>query len=248
MTTSSPTTVVLVHGAWHGSWCWHNVVSELDRLGVDAIAVELPGHGTPGSSKRKWNTMSSYVDHVQSVVESIDGEVVLVGHSMGGLVVQRALETRLVKAAVLVASIPRRGATGALIRLAQSHPTRVLETLSLSLWPLVATDDLVREHFFQSNTDTAIVEHAGSKMQNESYPAFLSMLLRRPRPWRVSGLGTPIPVVAAAHDAIFTLDEQRDLATAYGADLEVIDCAHDIMLETRWPELAAHIAEVAGAS
>lgn len=119
MTPATLPTVVLVHGAWHAAWCWDNVASGLADSGIDAIAVDLPGHDVAGSSKRKWNTMSSYVGRVRSVVDSIEGDVVLVGHSMGGLVVQRVLETTRVKAAVLVASVPRRGATGALIRLAK---------------------------------------------------------------------------------------------------------------------------------
>ena len=39
-------TVVLVHGAWHGAWCWSALQAELDRRGVPSLAVELPGHGT----------------------------------------------------------------------------------------------------------------------------------------------------------------------------------------------------------
>lgn len=240
----STPTVILVHGAWHGAWCWENVVTELERSGIDTIAVDLPGHETPGSSKRKWNTVQSYVDHVHKVIDSVDGEVVLVGHSMGGLVSQRVLETRRLQAAVLVASIPLRGVGGVLARLARSHPDQVLSTLSLSLWAIVANDDRVREQFFRPDTDSAVVRHAGAKMQNESYPAFLSMLFRTPRPWRVSGYETPISVVAARHDAIFTLREQSDLARAYDSELQIIDCAHDIMLEPQWPELVDHIKEV----
>ena len=240
---TSPT-VVLVHGAWHAKWCWKNTIESLERSGITAIAVDLPGHETPGSSKRKWNTLSSYVDHVHSTIESVDGDVVLVGHSMGGLVVQRVLEKRTVKAAILVASIPRRGVSALLARLTRAHPDQVASTLSLSLWAFVANDDRVREQFFSPDTDALVVSEAGAQMQNESYPAFLSMLFRWPRPRAVLENGTPISVVAARHDTIFTLDEQHDLASTYGAELLVIDSAHDIMLEPAWPELVEHIAEV----
>lgn len=240
----STPTVVLVHGAWHGGWCWDNVVQELGRHDIDAIAVDLPGHDAPGSSKRKWNTLYSYADHVRDVVDTIEGEVVLVGHSMGGLVTQRVLETRPVRAAVLVASIPRKGVGALLARLTRAHPDRVLSTLSLSLWAFVANDERVREQFFTSSTDPAVVRDAGAKMQNESYPAFLSMLLRWPRPSLVIANKTPVSVVAARHDAIFTLEEQRDLAHTYDSELTIIDCAHDIMLEPQWPELVEHIRGV----
>lgn len=236
-------TVVLVHGAWHGSWCWENIVDDLERSGIAVTAVDLPGHVVPGSSRRLWNSFSSYVDHVSEVVDAIDGDVVLVGHSMGGLVTQRVLETRTLAAAVLVASVPQRGVTGVVLRLIRDHPGQFLSTMSLSLWAIVANDERVREHLFSPDTDESVVTAAGKKLQNESYPAFLSMLLRWPKPAKVRSGATPITVVAAKHDAIFTLAEQRSLAEAYNVEPNEIDCGHDIMLESRWPELAEHIKE-----
>ena len=125
-------TVVLVHGAWHGGWCWANVEQHLADAGIATIALNLPGHDTPGSSKRIWNTVKSYVSHVGEVLDELDGEAVVVGHSMGGLVTQRVLETRRVAAAMLVASVPPRGVAGTLARLARREPRQVAETLTLS--------------------------------------------------------------------------------------------------------------------
>ncbi|MGA0194495.1 MAG: alpha/beta fold hydrolase, partial [Ilumatobacteraceae bacterium] len=45
---SSPL-VVLVHGAWHGAWCWAPLQTELDRRGIASLAVDLPGHGSTGA-------------------------------------------------------------------------------------------------------------------------------------------------------------------------------------------------------
>lgn len=72
-------TVVLVHGAWHGAWCWASVLAGLDERGVPAVAVDLPGPG-----------LHDDVDHVRGVLDGIDGAVVLVGHSYGGAVVTGA--------------------------------------------------------------------------------------------------------------------------------------------------------------
>jgi len=83
-------------------------------------------------------------------------------------------------------------------------------------------------------------------MQNESYVAFLSMLTRWPRPSRVRQVDTPVSVVAAEHDEIFTLDEQRSLAAAYDTSLAIIDCAHDIMLDDGWPILVDNITLTLG--
>jgi pimeloyl-ACP methyl ester carboxylesterase len=71
--------VVLVHGAWHGAWCWAEVVDELDALGVSNEAVELP--------------LTGLVDDAAVVREAIERAgpgVVVVGHSYGGIVISQA--------------------------------------------------------------------------------------------------------------------------------------------------------------
>jgi pimeloyl-ACP methyl ester carboxylesterase len=72
-------TVVLVHGAWHGPWCWASVLAGLDEVGVPAVAVELPLAG-----------LHHDADHLRGVLDGIEGGVVLVGHSYGGGVITDA--------------------------------------------------------------------------------------------------------------------------------------------------------------
>lgn len=76
------TQVVLVHGAWHGSWCWEEVLAELRVREIDAVAVELPFTG--------------FVDDVETVRSAVAGEgepVVVIAHSYGGAVVSQAVST-----------------------------------------------------------------------------------------------------------------------------------------------------------
>jgi len=235
-------TAVLVHGAWHGAWCWEDVKGAIEEEGFRVLNVDLPGHWAAGSKNRKWSTFASYVEHACLAVDSIDGPVVLVGHSMGGLVTQRLLEDLDVAKAMLVASVPRRGALGVTLRLARSHPKLMAQAnLTLSMWPFVSTQELVRQHFFGTDTSDEVVASAAEKMQNESYVAYLSMIARPPRPNAVS---SPVEVIAAKDDAIFTLEEQHDLARAYGHEqATVLSGAHDLMLEPVWPELAGLIVE-----
>ena len=241
--TEQPT-IILVHGAWHGSWCWDEVASKLRDAGLKVIAVDLPGHNKPGNSRRNWKRMGDYVAHVRGVVQRVEGEVVLVGHSMGGLVTQIVLEDEQVQHGILVASIPRKGVGGALARLVKFDAPQVIEAAkSLSLWPMVATDERVKHHFFKEGVSDEVVTAAGAKMQNESIVAFAAMIARWPRPKDVK---SPITVVAATHDTIFTPAEQADLAEAYGVPLIEIYCGHDIMLEPQHGELVDIIIERAG--
>ena len=81
-------TVVLVHGAWHGAWCWDEVVAMLEDDGVTAVAVDLPGHGESG------DPFGDLHDDAAAVRRAIDGlggaPVVLCGHSYGGAVITEA--------------------------------------------------------------------------------------------------------------------------------------------------------------
>src|ERR1035437_8353875 len=77
-------TFVLVHGAWHGGWCWAAVINQLERLGDRAYAVDLPGHGMNRADRAKV-TLDSYVNSVAEFIERRDlKNVVLAGHSLGG--------------------------------------------------------------------------------------------------------------------------------------------------------------------
>ncbi len=102
-------TFVLVHGAWHGGWCWEPVQQLLQADGHRVIAPDLPGHGDddtdPGAV-----SLSLYVDHLQGVIEKQPEPVVLVGHSLGGLsisAVASALPDRVAAMVYLAAFVPQ---------------------------------------------------------------------------------------------------------------------------------------------
>lgn len=79
--------ILLVHGAWHGAWCWATLQAELDRRGLPSYAVDLPGHGL---STLPLGDLYGDAEHVATVLAGLDDEVVLVGHSYGGAVVTHA--------------------------------------------------------------------------------------------------------------------------------------------------------------
>jgi pimeloyl-ACP methyl ester carboxylesterase len=80
----APGTVVLVHGAWHGSWCWDQVAERLDAAGIPNLALDNP------SADRADATLADDVANVVAALDAIDGPVVLVGHSYGGAVITEA--------------------------------------------------------------------------------------------------------------------------------------------------------------
>ncbi len=99
---------VLIHGGFHGAWCWSRTVSELQRLGHEAIAVDLPGHGERRDER---STLADRRDAIVSVLRPGD---VLVGHSGGGYDITLAADAapHLVSHMVyLAAGLPLEGRT-----------------------------------------------------------------------------------------------------------------------------------------
>jgi pimeloyl-ACP methyl ester carboxylesterase len=82
---------VLVHGAWHGAWCWRDVAPALRAAGHEVEAIDLPGHGG-GPRPEAELTLDAYVDAVCAAVRRAPRPSVLVGHSLGGLSITGAAE------------------------------------------------------------------------------------------------------------------------------------------------------------
>ena len=106
-------TYVLVHGSWHGAWCWYKIVPRLQAAGHKAVAVDLPGHGkdrTPPGDV----TMRDYVDCIGRAIDELGEPVILVGHSRGGIAITQAAEAhadRITRLVYLAAYLVPNGQT-----------------------------------------------------------------------------------------------------------------------------------------
>lgn len=102
---------VLVHGAYHGGWCYEKIVPLLEAAGHTAIAVDLPGHGNnvlPIGDV----SLDAYVNHVCDIVSAQPAPVILVGHSLGGMTITQVTERLPEKVAwvvYLTAMMPKNG-------------------------------------------------------------------------------------------------------------------------------------------
>ena len=84
-------TFVLVHGAWHGAWCWDKVAALLREKGHKVEAPDLPGHGSDDTPLPEV-TLQAYTDKICDILKAQDEQVILVGHSMGGVVISQVAE------------------------------------------------------------------------------------------------------------------------------------------------------------
>lgn len=238
-----PTPLLFVHGAWHGAWCWDEYFLDyFTGQGYHVHALSLREHGNSEKRGRlRWTTIADYVADVAQVAADLPTAPVLIGHSMGGAIVQKYLETHQAPAGVLLASMPPAGVLATTLRILLRHPLVFLKmNLTLSLAPLIATPELVRENFCSADMPAEQVRRYGARMQDESYRAFLDMLIfNRPKPKRVK---TPLFVMGGKNDTIFHPEEVAATGGAYGAPVIMYDnMAHDMMLEAGWQMVAEDI-------
>ncbi|RRV70147.1 alpha/beta fold hydrolase [Stutzerimonas stutzeri] len=76
--------VVLIHGAWAGSWVWDSLQDGLRDAGHRPRAVDLPGNGSDATPLAEVS-LQRYVEHVGALIETLSGPIHLVAHSGGGI-------------------------------------------------------------------------------------------------------------------------------------------------------------------
>jgi len=231
------TPLLFQHGAWHGAWCWQLWMDYFASLGYEVHAISLPGHGKSSCNKGHINfySLKDYVDTLAGEIKTISLAPVVVGHSMGGAVLQKYLETHSLPGAVLLATLPTIGMLPMTLRLLWRHPVPMLKgflTFNLHQW--VGSPGLARELFL--NADTKVdVEAFYRQLVSETLLGIRFM-------WPYAGLNpvkTPVLVIAGERDAVFTVAEEQSTARKYQAECVVVKGqAHNLMLESAWQQVA----------
>jgi len=237
------TPLLFMHGAWHQAHSWELWLDYFADLGYETHAISLPGHGRSSLHKHHLNFYSfqDYVDALAAEIASIKPTPVVMGHSLGGAVVQAYLADHQLPAAVLLATLPSCGITPMTLRLLGKKPLAFgLGLLALNLYRWVGTPELAK--FLFLNRDTRVnVEQFQATLCGES----MRVALRLQLPFaRVNRERTPMLVVAGENDAMFTVKEQQATARKYGATCLVIkDQPHNLMMESAWKQVADQVHE-----
>ncbi len=211
--------------------------------GYDAHAVSLRGHGrSEGNERLNAASIQDYVADVAQVAQSLPQPPVVIGHSMGGLVVQKYLERFRAPAGILMASCPATGLAGSGLYWAAQSPFLALKTVAMmeaykhSPHP---SPVLAHTYMFSAQMPRWKVERYAKYLVLESLQAVLDMATVLPNPRAVK---TPMLVLGAANDAVFPRYEVENTARAYNAPVKIFpNMAHAMMLEDGWQSVAQHI-------
>ncbi|UUO02915.1 alpha/beta fold hydrolase [Mycolicibacterium novocastrense] len=233
--------LLFIHGAWHAAWCWENFLGFFAEKGYRAIAVSLRGHGgSPVPKRFRFCTLADYIEDVESVVTQLPGAPVLIGHSMGGFIVQKYLERNDAPAAVLLASASVHGSRGFAQRLMRRHPWLMFRNMITGdAAHGFNTPTVARAMFYSQSTAEADVARYAALVGNESLRVAFDTFRPIARPEEVT---TPVLVLGAQLDAAITLAEVGATAEAYGGEAVVFPgMGHNMMLEPGWSEVAGRI-------
>lgn len=230
------TPLIFQHGAWHGAWCWRYWQELFAEWGWVSHAHSLPTHGQSAKKRPiRLCSLGYYRDILKQQVDACGQTPVVIGHSMGGAITQWYLShIGDLPAAVLLASMPLYDYPWRYLLLDPLGMT--IATLTWHGYPLVRSAERAKA-LFLSEDPLISAEDLHKKLDDESLvvPLQLNPFTWRPR----KNPKTPVLVMGAEKDALFSIKEQETLAKHYGGDFYLIkETAHNAMIERSSQESA----------
>jgi pimeloyl-ACP methyl ester carboxylesterase len=237
-------TFVLVHGAWGAASHWEKVVPLLEAEGHRVVTVDWPGHGAD-PAPISGLTLEACARKVAAAVEAADEPVVLVGHSMGGMVVTQAAEyahDRIEKLVYVAAFLPADGQSlpdlaGTFEGADNVQPQLLVDEAEGTCW--LPHDAAIELFWAECSDDDA--QRAADELGVESLTAMVT-----PVQITEEGAGAlPRAYIECLRDQAITIDLQRYMHSVRPCDPVLqIDTDHGAML-SRPEELAAHLLSLA---
>ncbi|GAA0593054.1 alpha/beta hydrolase [Caenispirillum bisanense] len=244
--------LLFVHGAFCGAWIWeeHFLPFFADR-GWEACAVSLRGHGRSGNrDDLDRYGMSDFIADVGQAMADLRRPAVLVGHSMGGMVVQKVMDAPPPGAprpvgVVLMASLSPWGLWPTSTFMMTARPDLLREIAMIQLvGPEAATPAGMKAAMLSDHADPRDAERWYALMQPESRLATVQLSwLVPPLPTVLPESRPPVLVLGAERDVFVPPAVVEATACYYKADALRIfpDTAHAMMLEPHWHEVAEYL-------
>lgn len=221
---------VLIHGAWHGGWCWFKLATRLRAAGHVVSCPDLPGHGVDRTMATTDVTMDAYVERAVSVIDAASEPVVLVGHSMGGAVVSQSAEARpdRIRASVyLAAYAPAHGQSVFQIARADPHDRMGARmVMSSDRKRITLKPETLREGLYADCTDEDVTLACSLLVAQASAPLAAPMALTDARYGRV-----PRHYIECTQDLAVSIGAQRSMPGRAGCvSVHRLDTSHSPFL------------------
>lgn len=236
------TPLLFVHGANIGAWCWAEYfLPWFAERGFPVHALSLRGHGaSAGRERLDFLGIAEYAEDVAAVVAGLERPPVLVGHSMGAVVVQKYLERGSAPAAVLACPVPPWGLLPSTMMLAFTRPALFAGLHSVAAGGRASMETLA-EALFAGPVDRERLAGAYTRMQRESNRALADLAgWGLPQRWRMNLPQTL--VLGAERDVLIPHSAAESAARMLDADYLLLEgIGHGVMLDHGWERAAAAI-------
>ena len=235
--------LLFIHGAFMGAWVWEiYFLPFLAQQGYEVHALSLRGHGqSEGRERLLWFGLDDYVKDIEDAIKDIGGPPILIGHSMGGTIVQRYMRGHELSGAVLMASIPPHGIIGSMLESSLVDPfTIVAATLLQAHLPRDMRTWPTRRLFFSQDLPHHKLRKFLARMQPESLRAILEM--NTPILSKRYGGEFPILIIGGGRDVLIPANFVRRTARHYQVDAWICpNVAHSMMLDKHWRDVADYL-------
>ncbi len=237
MPTQQPA-VLFVHGSCVGAWIWaETFLPYFKAHGFPAYALSLTGHGgSPGRERLNYLRLSDYTEDTDAAIRRIGQPLVLVGHSMGGAVVQNVIRTGgQALGIVLMASVPAHG-LGLASTMMMLRDPELWQQLAIfnSLWAGSIDRDVLRRGLLSDRIDAAEFETRMAQTHFESplvgmelatFPNFAAF------PWQMP----PTLILGGGDDRFLPVSEIQATASYYGTEAVILEeMSHTMMVDPDW--------------
>mmetsp|Transcript_73560 Transcript_73560/g.137451 ORF Transcript_73560/g.137451 Transcript_73560/m.137451 type:complete len:379 (+) Transcript_73560:45-1181(+) len=258
---TKPVTILFIHGSYHAAWCWEPYFLPYFReRGFNSYALSLRGQGQGSVAVEEAlpvaGTLETHAADVAAYAAALHGQhgqpVVVVGHSFGGLIVQRAVfdlcssQPSVIGGMALLSSVPPTGLSGGVWRVLMSDPGLAFNiTWGFVTRAFERDNRLCRQLFFDDDMENTQVGQYASQMKGSSPPGTRLLDLRElqnslPVP---AARKVPVLVLGGTDDKIVDVQAMKETSEMHSAELELLDgLPHDAMLCTQWEASAKAIA------
>ncbi len=224
--------MILIHGAWHGGWCWVRVAPLLEAAGYTVSTPTLPGHGTLPSLLLKKITLRAYANAIGDILTYLSEPAILVGHSVvGGIVLHEAAERwpeRIEQLIYVSALMPPRGSTAMeLIALNTADPAPLERAMHIDQQRSICTlkPTLVGELFYH---DCRVEDIAYAR--NHLCPQALVPLLTPVETTEARFGRIPRSYIQCLNDRVLSLDMQQAMCQEYPCLVRQLHSGHSPFL------------------
>lgn len=237
--------ILFVHGASAGSWNWETFLHFFAAEGYDCYALNLRGHApNPPLADLGQVSMTDYAEDVRGVLRELGGDVVLIGHSMGGGIAQLVAQDTPLRAAVFASSAPVAGVKF------QNPPFNVWFLLHIfKSLPAMVRKKPLKPGFKVSKT--AVFNRVEPERQRELFEKMVPEsavagveVLKGEVSADLSAVNFPLLVISGTDDQTSVIAMEREIAQQHRADLiELPGHGHMFMLEPGWEQTARKLLE-----